>query len=117
MTMLNVVFTGPAFDNAGHAVVRADLIEACKATGKFAVQSAVKPNTDLLVASRTDTVKAKAAAAKGLEVITYPQFIRSFLSNVELKTGAKPNRYTDQVDHDLLVPAFGNLTLDMFEVL
>ncbi len=115
--MKNVVFTGPAFDNAGHAVVRADLIAACKATGKLAVQSSVRPDTNPIVASRTDTVKAKAAAARGLTVLTYPQFIRSFLSNVDLKLGAKPNRFTDLVDHDLLVPAFGNVTLDELDIL
>lgn len=115
--MLNVVFTGPAFDNGGHSVVRADLIQACKATGKFVVQSSVRVDTDLLVASRTDTVKAKSAAEKGLQVLSYPQFIRSFLSTVDLKLGAKPNRFTDLVDHDLLVPAFGNVTVEELDIL
>src|SRR5271157_5732304 len=99
--MMNLVFTGPAFDNGGHGVVRADLIAACKATGKFNVQSFVRADTDLLVASRTDTVKAKNAKERGLEVLSYPQFIRSFLSTVELKRGAKPDKYTDLVDLDL----------------
>jgi hypothetical protein len=114
--MIKVAFTGPAFDNAGHSVVRADLIAACQMTGKFAVQSSVRPDTNLLVASRTDTVKAKAAAEKGIGVLTYPQFIRSFLSNVEIKKGAKPNRYTDLVDHDLLVPAFGDVSLAQLDI-
>ena len=115
--MLNVVFTGPAFDNGGHAVVRADLIAACKATGKFAVQSSVRTDTDLLVASRTDTVNAKSAKERGIEVLSYPQFIRSFLSDVDLKRGAKPDKFTDLVDHDLLVPAFGNVMLEGFDLL
>ena len=103
---MKVVFTGPAFDNSGCSVVRSDLIAACQSTGKFTVQGAVKGDTDLLVASRTDTVKAKGAVARGLTVLTYPQFIRSFLSDTVIKTGSKPNKFTDLVDHDLLVPDF-----------
>lgn len=101
---MKVVFTGPAFDNAGHSVVRADLIAACVATGEFTVQSAVKADTDLLVASCTDTVKAKARPE--LNIMTYSAFIARFLNGVELKRGNKPNAYTDQVDQDLLVPDF-----------
>jgi hypothetical protein len=115
--MMNVVFTGPAFDNGGHAVVRADLVAACEATGKFAVQSSVRMDTDLLVASRTDTVKARSAKERGVEVLSYPQFIRSFLSDVDLKRGSKPDKLNDLLDHDLLVPAFGNVMLEGLDVL
>jgi hypothetical protein len=62
--VMKVVFTGPAFDNSGHSVVRSDLIAACESTGKFTVQSAVKADTDLLVASRTDTGRSGARPAR-----------------------------------------------------
>lgn len=103
---MKVVFTGPAFDNTGHSIVREDLIAACAGTGKFQVQASVRKDTELVVASRTDTVKAKAASARGLTVLTYPQFINRFLAGVELNRGSRPNKFTDVVDQDLLVPDF-----------
>ena len=62
---MNIGFTGPAFDNAGMSVIRADLIAACYKTGKFTIQTGVKCNTQMVVASRTDTVKAKSAQRLG----------------------------------------------------
>ena len=31
--MINAVFTGPAYDGAGHAIIRDNLIAACLTTG------------------------------------------------------------------------------------
>ena len=103
---MNVVFTGPAIDGNGHSIVRAQLTMACQAKGNLRVQASVRPDTDVLVASRTDTVKAKTAAARGVAVFTYPEFINRFLTKVEIVTGGKPSKYVDAVDQDLLVPDF-----------
>jgi len=103
--VMNIVFTGPASDVAGFSVVRSDLIAACAASG-HAVQRAVKPDTDLLVASRTDTVKAKAALLRGVEVMTYPTFLAKVLGSVAIPRGSRPDKYTDVVDKSLLVPDF-----------
>ena len=102
--MIRVVFTGPAFDSAGHSILRNDLAAAC--LGIATVQSAVNADTDYLVASRKDTVKAKRAMERGLEVLTYPEFIARFLSGVTIVKGSKPNKYTDKIDLDALVPVF-----------
>lgn len=59
-TTLNVVFTGPALDNTGNSIIRSNLIAACKKVG-IAVQSSVRVDTAMVVASRVDTVKAKSA--------------------------------------------------------
>jgi hypothetical protein len=112
---MNIVFTGPAFDNNGQSVVRDNLVSACAACGHV-VQRAVKPDTDLLIASRTDTVKAKMAAGRGLTVMTYPSFIAKFLGSVEVPRGAKPNKYIDVVNKDLLVPDF-TVGLEALDVL
>lgn len=102
--MIRVVFTGPAFDSAGHSILRFDLLTAC--TGIANVQGSVQADTDYVVASRTDTVKAKKAAARGIKVLTYPEFIARFLSGVTIPTGGKPCKYTDKIDPDLLIPVF-----------
>lgn len=85
--MENIVFTGPAFDLNGQAILRANLVAACQMTGRFNVQSAVTSATDLLIASRTGTAKAKKAAQRGVEVMTYPEFISRALAGIPLKTG------------------------------
>ena len=38
--------------------------------------------------------------------MAYPQFINKFLADVAIVTGERPNKYTDVVDLDLLVPDF-----------
>ena len=103
--MKNIVFTGPAFDGNGSSILRDHLVNACMKMG-FLVQSAVKADTDAVIASRTDTVKAARAAARGLTVLTYPQFIARHLTDVEIAKGGKPNKYTDKVVLDMLVPDF-----------
>jgi hypothetical protein len=102
---MNVVFTGPAFDNAGNSIVRDNLIAACAKQG-FCVQSAIKASTQLVVASRTDTIKAMGAAARGMAVLSYPSFIAHYLDGVEIAKGGEPNHYTDKIEKDLLVPDF-----------
>lgn len=84
--MENIVFTGPAFDLNGQAIPRANLVAACQMTGRFNVQSTVNGATDFLVASRTDTTKAKKAAQRGVTVVTYPEFISRALAGISLKT-------------------------------
>jgi hypothetical protein len=102
---MKVVFTGPAVDNAGRAIARDNLTLACKKAG-VTVQTAVRPDTELLVASRKDTVKAKEAGATGLTVLAYPEFIGRYLRTVDIVHGGTPNRYTDKVDLDMLAPDF-----------
>jgi len=93
--MLNVVFTGPAVDVLGQSIVRANLIAACNKLGTVSVQPAVKANTTLVVASRADTVKAKSAAARGVKVLTYPEFLIQHLAGVAIPTDGKWSWFTD----------------------
>lgn len=93
--MLNVVFTGPATDVLGRAIIRANLVAACHMTGRLSVQDAVKASTHVLVASRADTVKAKSAAARGVKVLTYPEFLREHLAGVAIPSEGKWNGFTD----------------------
>ena len=102
---MKVVFTGPAFDNSGHSIVRSDLIKVCSVKG-IIVQGSVKPDTEMVVASRLDTRKATSAASQGKNVTTYPSFIATFLGGVEIKAGPRPNNYTDAAVTDMLVPDF-----------
>lgn len=104
--MLSVVFTGPAIDGEGRSIVRENLIDACNKTGTMSVAARVTKETDFLVASRTDTIKALAASQRGVTVLTYPEFINRYLKGVSIEKGAKPNRYTDYIAKDLLVPDF-----------
>lgn len=104
--MLRVVFTGPAVDGYGNSILRANLIDACLSTGEIDVQSSVRKDTHAVVASRTDTVKAKGAASRGLIVLTYPEFIARYLRGVKIPTNGAANPYTDKIDPDLLVPDF-----------
>jgi NAD-dependent DNA ligase len=93
--LLNIVFTGPAHNAKGKLVLRADLIVAARKAG-FVVQSAVGASTELLVASRTDTRKARAAKARGIKMTTYPEFLRRRLRKPVKPTGAKFNPWTDR---------------------
>ena len=94
-TMLNLVFTGAASNKAGKALVRGNLIAACRNTGRLAVQEGVKADTDLVVASRADTVKARAAAARGLKVVSYQAFLAEHLLNVAIPTDGAWSWFTD----------------------
>ena len=115
---MNVVFTGPAIDGNGNSIIRSDLSYACIVKGNIAVQSSVRGDTDCLVASRKDTVKAKNASMRGIAVFTYPAFIARFLKGVDIKTGGKPNKYVDSIDKNLLAPDFtGGQQLELADVL
>lgn len=112
---MNIVFTGPAIDNSGKLILRANLTQACIQKGNLVIQPAIGPDTDLLVASRSDTVKAKRAAALGIAVFSYPEFITRFLKGVEIPTGGLASKFTDKVDADMLVPNF--VEWDLLEVI
>ena len=102
---MNVVFTGPAFDGNGQSVLRAHLAAACLSNG-INVQPCVIGSTTALIASRQDTVKARGAKSRGVEVLSYPQFISKHLHGVEIARGGIPSKYTDKIVLDLLVPDF-----------
>jgi hypothetical protein len=92
---MNVVFTGPAFDAEGASIVRADLTYAVIKRGGIVVQPRVDAATDLLVASRIDTVKASQPADNGIAIMTYPEFIATFLEGVTIPKNGAANRYVD----------------------
>lgn len=93
MSGTNVVFTGPATDANGEAVIRADLKKLAERMG-YRVQNSITPATTLLVASRADTVKARGAYRRGITVTTYAQFIARLGGSVP-KTGAQPDLFVD----------------------
>lgn len=70
-----VVFTGPAKLKSGTVIVREALKRATEAAG-MRMGTAIKGDTAYLVASRTDTVKARNAEKSGLMVLTYDQFVK-----------------------------------------
>lgn len=94
---LRVVLTGPAYDNNGVPVLRADLVVAMRELG-MVPQSIVAPDTQLLVASRDDTTKARRAAERGIDVITYADFMAEFGIAVR-RSGAVRNAYVDTHTH------------------
>lgn len=105
---MRVCFTGPAIDSIGNSILRADLIDACKEL-ELIVHSSVRADTDVLVASRTDTTKAQNAVKRGVKVMGYPEFINRVLGGREIKSSGRLNLYTDYAKNlaaDLLVPDF-----------
>ncbi|MCL4743801.1 MAG: hypothetical protein KJZ83_00150 [Burkholderiaceae bacterium] len=102
---MRIVFTGPAVDGYGRSILRANLIKACEQAG-MEVHCGVRADTTVLVASRIDTAKAARATERGLTVMTYPQFIGTYLRGTEIAEGGEVNPYTSKVDLDLLVPDF-----------
>ena len=106
--MLKVVFTGPAIDSNGCSILRHNLTTAAHSTGNLLVQASFSKDTDILVASRTDTQKAKKASERGILTRTYPQFLKQYLRGVLIETGGVPSKYTDLIDKDLIVPDFTN---------
>lgn len=73
-----VCFTGPGHDRTGATITRKDLAELATAAG-HTVQTGVTEDTDLLVSSRDDTLKAKKAKALEVPVTGYSQFIEDYL--------------------------------------
>jgi hypothetical protein len=90
---MNVVFTGAAVDAAGAAILRANLIAACRERG-INVQPGIMASTKILVASRNDTVKARGAAARNIAVLSYPEFLGTFFDG-PIPTGGSFSKYTD----------------------
>jgi hypothetical protein len=72
-----VCFTGPAIDRAGDPILR-DVLTRTVARMGMTVHTTMTSATQLLVASRTDTVKAQKAASRGIPVLTYPTFLEQF---------------------------------------
>jgi hypothetical protein len=89
----NVVFTGPATLPTGRPVLRADLVALANKNG-LVVQSSVRASTQLLVAARFNTVKARAALDRGLRVTSYAAFIAALGGEVP-STGATPDVNVD----------------------
>ncbi|CAA2141432.1 hypothetical protein [Hyphomicrobium sp. ghe19] len=109
---MRVCFTGPAMDGNGKSINRADLIDACHEFDLI-VHSSVRTDTELLVASRTDTTKAKNAAKRGVKVIGYPEFINRVLGGTEIKSSGRLNLFTDyakSLASELMVPDFTTST-------
>jgi hypothetical protein len=106
--MANVVLTGPAHDAMGQPILRADLIEAAQAAGHASMQHGV----ELLVASRTDTVKALKAAQGGIPVVDYPTFLAGLAKPPTAgKSRYKPDIWADPhvADTGTKIPLAGNV--------
>lgn len=71
--MANIVFTGNAHSPNGTKTIRSEVEALAKKNG-HAIQRSVGRNTDYLVATRTDTVKAEKAREFGTHVIGYDEF-------------------------------------------
>lgn len=69
--MANIVFTGKY--NHGRRLTRVEVTAEAIRAGHH-VQNAVDPSTHYLVASRSDTSKAQAAVAMGVQVISYASY-------------------------------------------
>ena len=90
---IEIVFTGAAATKMGAPIVRADLIKHAETMG-YVVAKRVKASTKVLVASRTDTIKAEAARRFGVCVLTYGAFLEQFGGDVP-RTGKKPDSWVD----------------------
>lgn len=91
---IEVVFTGAAATRQGVGIVRADLISHCEKNG-YVVAKRVSGSTKVLVASRSDTVKARKAAELGVMVMTYGAFLDQFGGDVP-RSGAVADPWTDK---------------------
>ena len=87
---MNIVFTGPGTGLDGAPVTRAALQAAAEARG-HTVKASLTLDTEMLVASRTDTVKARKAAQRGVLVVDYPTFVAECLDG-ELAPGNAQSR-------------------------
>ena len=87
---MNIVFTGPGTGLDGAPVTRAALKTAAEAKG-HTVRASLTLDTEMLVASRTDTVKACKAAQRGVLVVDYPTFVAECLDG-ELAPGHAHSR-------------------------
>jgi hypothetical protein len=91
--MSTVVFTGKGLDpHTGKLRTRPEWTALANAKG-WEVQDKVTFSTDYLVASRTDTTKARAAQQQGTRVISYEEFnqmIRGAIPVVPSMSGRAP---------------------------
>lgn len=71
--MANVVFTGRGYQDGVH-VERATWASQARSYGHH-VQDEVDYSTEVLVASRSNTTKARAAQAHNVPVVTYEQWV------------------------------------------
>jgi hypothetical protein len=90
---MHVVLTGPATTRDGKAVLRGDLAALARTQG-HTIQTVVNARTEILVASRADTVKARAARNTGIKVVDYPTFIASLGGYVPAQ-GALFDKFVD----------------------
>ena len=89
-----IVFTGPGIGLHGEPITRAELKAAAEARGHIIRQS-VTLDTEMLVASRTDTVKARRAAERGIVVIDYKAFVAECLDGEVERSNAQPDLFVD----------------------
>ena len=89
-----IVFTGPGIGLHGEPITRAELKAEAEAKG-HTVKACLTLDTELLVASRTDTVKARRAAERGILVIDYKAFVAECLDGRVPRTGAQPDLFID----------------------
>lgn len=105
--MTKIVLTGPAITEDGEIITRSALTTALREAGHI-VQASVRDDTEVLVSSRTDTVKYQQAVQRGLRTMTYMQLIAHHLDG-KIPSGEGivnpftdlPQR-TDTVGQDLL---------------
>jgi len=71
-----IVFTGRGITPSGEFKTRSWWEARADAAG-WDISSMVRRDTGLLVASRTNTEKAKSATALGVWVVTYAEFLKS----------------------------------------
>ena len=89
-----IVFTGPGIGLHDEPITRAELKAAAEARG-HTIRQSVTLDTEMLVASRTDTVKARRAAERGILVIDYKAFVAECLDGRVPRTGAQPDLFID----------------------
>ena len=92
----SIVFTGAAELSDGTKILRAQLTKAAEQHG-YRVVNRVMPGVSFLVASRDDTVKARSAKEKGLQVYTYENFVAHLrmLGTEPTLFGGELNAYVD----------------------
>ena len=93
---MNIVFTGPGSGLHHESITRAELKAAAEARG-HTVRQSVTLDTEMLVASRTDTIKAQKAMARGITVVDYQTFVAECLDGIVPRTGAQPGLFIDSL--------------------
>ena len=91
---MNIVFTGPGSGLHHEPITRAELKAAAEAMG-HTVRQSVTLDTEMLVASRTDTIKAQKAMARGITVVDYQTFVAECLDGEVERSNAQPDLFVD----------------------